>query len=171
MVNPFIPEFLSTTFPNMNKPIRYLNWATFVAIGVAILTTLKQYTNWRWIPFNDWTAFSGFCGIAIAVYGVQYLEAKRLVKAMLENPDIDIGPIFNYLKKTDYKLFLECVELYDKDFMKAKSNRILILKVLTNTTFFKNLSEKEKKEIDDLLKDLPQEKNLKTFTEIKQNIN
>lgn len=90
---------------------------------------------------------------------------------MLENPDIDIGPIFNYLKKTDYKLFLECVELYDKDFMKAKSNRILILKVLTNTTFFKNLSEKEKKEIDDLLKDLPQEKNLKTFTEIKQNIN
>lgn len=154
----------------MNKPIRYFNWATYIAIGIAILTILKYYTTWRWIPFNDWTAFAGFCGISMAIYGIQYLESKRIIESLLKNPDIDIEPIFDFFKKVDYNMFLECVAQYNRNFLKVKESRILILSMLLNTSLSNAFDPEEKAALKKIIGESSQERNLVKFKKIIQNM-
>lgn len=154
----------------MNKLIRYFNWATYIAIGIAILTILKYYTNWCWIPFNDWTAFAGFCGIAMAIYGYQYFESKRIVKSLLKHSDIDIEPVFEYLKQVDSNLFLECVTQYNRKIFKAKENRIFILNMLLNTSLSSSFSDDDKESLQHIINETSQERNFEAFKKIIQNI-
>lgn len=150
---------------------RFVNWATVVSIVVGIMTCCQFWIKTCWIPFNDWNAFGSCVVLAVAVYGKQYLDGERIVKGLVDNPEIDIAPIFDYLKKTDYKLFLDCINIYDRKFFSGKNTQQLLVKSILLSPYFKNQFSSEK--LEEMISNLiskESEINFKQFIEIKKSI-
>ena len=115
------------------KIIRYFNLFTTISVIIALLTLANHYWPCKYNPFTDWTAFAGFGAISAAIYVVQNLDARRVVKIIQNNPSIDIVPLFQYLKKLDYDLYIECVVQYNEHLNKSLTGRLMLLKTLSNT--------------------------------------
>lgn len=128
---------------------KYLNYPFFACCIVFVLTVTRYYTHWQWIPFCDYSAFGCFVTVLIGFYGKDYFEAKRLVRVLFDNPELDIRSIFLYLERVDKSLFLWCVDYYNHHFFGGQNNQLLLYK--TNLSFSLKYGLIDQKTYDDLL--------------------